>query len=245
MNTILIGNGYWGNIIKPKLEKLTILKSITNSNTKLDQLKLDDIDYVFVCTPTKTHYNICRDLIIGGNNIFCEKPFTGDYEKAIELYELSFEYNVNIFIDNIFLYRPEILDINDNFNSIKFIWNKNDINHKENILDSLLYHDIYILISKSDDNWEIIDKYVDDETLNLKMVNGTKNCSFIYNRKSTHKEKLIIVDGDIIDLSNPKNDPLSETILDIKNENIDFKSNKDITIKTLKIIKNINDFNIL
>jgi len=114
--------------------------------------------------------------------------------------------------------------------------------------DNVLMLNDDIEINSSD----IFDKLDILESIELIKLNNSFS-NFIVNRRvidyvGWFDEKLLGFgeeDGDIIDLSNPKNDPLSETILDIKNENIDFTSNKDITLKTLKIIKNIYDFNIL
>ena len=112
MKTILIGNGYWGNIIKPKLEKYTDLIEVLDSKSDIDSILSinNDIDMVFICVPTISHYDLVKKCIEHKKNIFCEKPFTGDYEKAKELYEMADSFGVNIFVDNIFLYRKELID---------------------------------------------------------------------------------------------------------------------------------------
>ena len=78
MNVLLIGNGYWGKIIKFKLDKLCCLKNILASDDNIEcYLKTNkDIECVFVCTPTDTHYEIVNYCIKNGiKKIFCEKPF--------------------------------------------------------------------------------------------------------------------------------------------------------------------------
>jgi predicted dehydrogenase len=90
MKTLLIGNGYWGSIVKNKLESQTNLLYVANSKDNIDDiLNRFDVDYVFVCTPTNTHYEIVKKCISHHKNIFCEKPFTGDFIKANELYKMA------------------------------------------------------------------------------------------------------------------------------------------------------------
>ena len=98
MKTLLIGKGYWGSIVKSKLEILTDLIYVANSKDDLDEiLTRFDVDYVFVCTPTNTHYEITKKCISHYKNVFCEKPFTGDFSMAKELYEMSEKNNINLF----------------------------------------------------------------------------------------------------------------------------------------------------
>ena len=73
MKTGLIGNGYWGSIVQQKLELLSDLKFIANSKTDLSSI-IHDVDIVFICTPTPTHYDIVKFCLMNDKHIFCEKP---------------------------------------------------------------------------------------------------------------------------------------------------------------------------
>lgn len=242
MKTLLIGNGYWGNIVKSKLEILTDLVFVADSKTDIN-LIIDnyEIDYIFICSSTKSHYEVVKKCIAKNKDIFCEKPFTGNIDESIELYKLSINNNTKIYVNNIFLYRKEFLDINKSFKEIKFIWNKLDENYNESLYDSLFYHDLYMLIELTDDNWIISEKNINDKKLYIEMFNGDKVAKFQYDRTINKKEKIIIVDDNIIDFSNPINDPLSDIIINIINNNINYDYNKDITLKTLKFIKKIKN----
>lgn len=243
MKTLLIGNGYWGNIIKAKLELLTDLVFVADSKSDIDDILINNhIDYIFICSSVESHYEITKKCINYKKNIFCEKPFTGNLKKAIELYNLALKNNVNIFVDNIFLYRNEILNIkNKSFEKIQFIWNKKDPLCKENLLDNLMYHDIYLLVEMTNSNWSLLDIDINDSLLNIKMVNNSMIADFNYNRNFDKKEKLIIIDSLITDLSNPTNDPLFEIITKIINNDIDYTYNKKTTLETLKILQNIKN----
>jgi hypothetical protein len=244
MKTLLIGNGYWGSIVKSKLEVQTDLLYIANSKDNLDDiLSKFDVDYVFVCTPTETHYDIVKKCISHHKNIFCEKPFTGDFIKANELYKMAEKNNVKIFVDNIFLYRNEYTNIvNKKFNSIKFTWNKYEEVFKENLFNTLLYHDIYLLLELSNNDWEVNYCNVSEDKLSLSLINNNLTSEFSYDRTYLNgKEKKIIIDDVLINFSNPLNDPLSEIINDLKNNNIEFNDNKKITLKTIKLLNKIQN----
>lgn len=245
MNTILVGDGYWGNIVKNKLKKHSNLISVLNSKSNIDEIiKSNKIDFAFVCTNTSSHYEVVKTIINNNINVFCEKPFTGEYKRAKELFRLSGEKNVKIYVDNIFLDRDEIINIDkdmiDKSNDISFIWNKHDMNIKENLINSLLYHDLYILLSLVNDKLDVVSFQLNDYKLNLTLKTYNKTIKFLYDRNSTIKEKLIIIDGISINLSTPKNDPLEGIITKIvKNDYINYLNNEKITIDTLKCVNKI------
>lgn len=244
MKTLLIGNGYWGSIVQSKLITQTDLLYTANSKDDIDDiLNKFDVDYVFVCTPTDTHYDIIKKCINHRKNVFCEKPFTGDFNKAKELYEISKKNNVNIFVDNVFLYRYEFINIqNTTFTNIKFIWNKYENIFKENLLNRLLYHDLYLLLSLSNNDWSVKSCNIFEDKLSLSLVNNDLSSEFNYDRScKDKKEKMLIIDNNIIDFSNPLNDPLSEIINNLKNNNIDFNDNKKITLNTIKLLNKIQN----
>jgi len=238
MNTLLVGNGYWGNIIKQKLEKITNLIDILDSKSDLEYyLNNYEIDFVFVCSSTSSHYDIVKKCILYKKNVFCEKPFTGDYNKAKELIELSKKNKTKIFIDNIFLYK-NIIYKNIN-NKIIFVWNKYDLNLRENLYDSLLYHDIYLLLmiySNFNISEFIITKIKDTSTELVINLSGDINIEFLINRNKDKKEKKIYIDDYVLDFDNYKTDTLKEIILKINNGDIDYEFNNNITLNTLNIL---------
>ena len=134
------------------------------------------------------------------------------------------------------------MNIDKKISNISFIWNKYDKN-KESILDRLLYHDIYMLLSLTSDEWEITKCSYTKDDLDMEMINGNMISTFKYDRNYDGKEKRIIIDGHVIDFSNPMNDPLQESILKIINNQVDYEFNKKLTLSTLSLtekVKNIN-----
>ena len=240
MKTGLICKGYWGSIVQKKLELLSELKFIADSKTDLSKI-IDDVDMVFVCTPTPTHYDIVKFCLMNNKNIFCEKPFTGSYRKALELFSLAQRNRLNIAIDHVFLYRDEYQKTFDG-NVIKFIWNKPEI-IKQNIIDSLLYHDLYMLIdiTKCFD-WEIQSKIISNEELYLKLTSNGRYVDIKYNRNCTYKEKQIIINNSVLDFSIPINDALYTMIQKISEKSFDYTNNNDLCLKTLNLKEKIFNF---
>lgn len=244
MRTLLIGNGYWGSIVREKLEKQTQLVYVANSKDNIDDiLERYDVDYVFVCTPTETHYDIVKKCITHHKNIFCEKPFTGDFFKANELYNMSEKYGIKLFVDNIFLYRNEYVNIKKKpLNKVNFVWNKYEDPFKENLFNTLLYHDLYLLLGLSNNDWFIDHCKVSEDKLTLSLIGGNLKTEFNYDRTYLGgKEKKIYIDDLLINFSNPLNDPLSEIINDLVNDNVVFNNNKEITLKTIKLLNKIQN----
>ena len=87
--------GYWGSVVKKHLETLTELKFVANSKTDISEM-IQNVDMVFVCTPTHTHYDIVKFCLLNNKDVFCEKPFTGSYDKAISLFDLAKSNKLNI-----------------------------------------------------------------------------------------------------------------------------------------------------
>jgi virulence factor len=86
--TVLVGNGYWGSKIHEKLLKVSDVLSVQSSKNYNPNL-FENADWVFVATPIASHYDIVKDCIIKGINVFVEKPFASSVAKASELIELA------------------------------------------------------------------------------------------------------------------------------------------------------------
>lgn len=51
----------------------------------------DKIDFVSVCTPNYVHYEVCREFLLAGVNVVCEKPLCFEVSEAEELCRLAKE----------------------------------------------------------------------------------------------------------------------------------------------------------
>jgi len=236
MNSILFGNGYWANIVKKKIIGLTNLVAVVDSNTSYN---LGNIDIAFICSSTDSHYHIIKDCLDSNiKYLFCTKPFTGNYDKAKELFDKATQKGISIFVDNLFLFRKEIMNIEArDMRNIHFYWEKT--NTRENLIDSLLYHDLYLLLKWSRSNkWEVTYKHISDNALLLFIDNHYQKCCFEY-RIDCINEKVIRIDDHTIYLSTPQNDPLNECITHILDDSIDYDLSKKVTLDTLRLMDNI------
>jgi len=55
-------------------------------------------DVVIIATPPQTHYQLVKEFLLANKNVICEKPFVEKKELAQELFDLSQEKNVNLFV---------------------------------------------------------------------------------------------------------------------------------------------------
>lgn len=242
MNVGLIGNGYWGKILESKLKKYFNVVFIANSETKYYN-ELDNVEWVFIATPTETHYEIVKMCLNKGLNVFCEKPLTLDIAQTNELFDLARIKKVKLYVDNIFLDRDEIRNlIKKEFKNITFKWNKKG-NFSGTLIDGFLYHDIYIMLHFMENklyDLKLNNLEYTDNTLFIDFNYGDKNIKIDYNKNSNSKSKIIKLDKNTIDLSIPNNDPLDEIVKKISDgKYIDYEYNKFLTINTIIIINNI------
>ena len=229
MKTGLVGFGYWGKIINSKLQD-----NIINP-------PFDDVDWIFIATPPKTHYNIVKEYILKNKNIFCEKPLTLDYKSSKELIDLANEKKVHLYIDNLFTLRDEIKNIKKikHLTNIEFIWLKKGP-YKDTIFNDLLYHDLYLLIHllgiSNIDDINYIEKSNNILIFTFKYNNITVKIN--YNRDwDGQKTKIIKMDNNIIDLSIPQNDPLQESINMCLLNKADFEYNHYLSLETIKLLE--------
>ncbi len=49
---------------------------------------IDEVDAVLIVSPTKFHFEICKEVIKAGKHVFCEKPVTENLSQSLELLEM-------------------------------------------------------------------------------------------------------------------------------------------------------------
>ena len=69
----------------------------------------DQIDVVYVSTPTKFHYEHIKQCIIADKNVICEKPMVETEEQALELMQLAREKNL-LLLDALWTMYMPIID---------------------------------------------------------------------------------------------------------------------------------------
>jgi hypothetical protein len=156
MNCVIIGIGYFGNILKSKLENLGYsVNTVDPYNEDADYASIDDIDFSseyrwFVTTPASTHHSILLKLFSKNvKNIWVEKPICPSLEDTLDIFSKK--------PDDTFLYCDFTWL---QHNSIKNLGNCKDVKHIEmkwlnngsmipkdvNIVEDLAIHPISILM---------------------------------------------------------------------------------------------------
>ena len=222
MNTGLIGTGYWGKILKSKLERISTLHFSYNSKEDYKSM-LHLVDWVFIATPNSTHYEIVKYCINQRKNVFCEKPLTLTYSESFDLFRLADKNNVKLYVDDVFNYRDETAALKQIINKkdkIKVVWNR-ESNDK---LYDLLYHDLYLLYTVLGD---------------INSINWPKINHVIFDYKGCDKKHTI----NEIDFTHTErsNDALMEMLISVLHETVDYNYNRTITLFCNKVIDDISN----
>ena len=235
----LIGYGRWGKILYNKLEKFCDVKFTCRSkDTYLD--KLDDVDWVVVSTPNDAHYEIVKNCLWAGKNVFCEKPLTPTYEQSEKLFRLAKMRNVKLYVDDVQNYRK----VNYKIKKQNFIERrKNDgFNHSyyktRDLLYRLTYHDIYYIYEDiKNEKINGIDLIDNEKKLHFIVKFDNKEIEFLYDSiyegERTHNINGVSLIGE--------DDVLQDMMRKVLNDEVDFNYNKKISLFTNKVIDEINN----
>ncbi len=137
MKIAQIGVGGWGKNHARVLSQLGVLVAICDADqnkaketgqkynvnyyTSLDaMLKDENIDAVFVCTPTATHFEIATKIIQKKKSVFVEKPMTYDSQEGIQLLELAKKNGVLLTCGYIERFNPAVEGVKDFVKSKKY-----------------------------------------------------------------------------------------------------------------------------
>lgn len=128
INFGLVGYGYWGpnfarDINEAKNGQLKYCADLSEANLKKikekypsviatsdyqDILRDPTVDAVIIATPTKTHYQIVKAVILAKKHVFVEKPMCYKVEEARELVALAKSQGVKLMVGHIFLFNPAV-----------------------------------------------------------------------------------------------------------------------------------------
>lgn len=170
----VIGPGYWGKNLVRNFKELGALSAIVDSNTEQlatiskefdvdstyadinDVLCRQDIQAIVIATPAATHYQLCKDAINAGKDVFVEKPLALHVEEAEELVELARAKDRILMVDHLLQYHPaveklkEIIDAGT-LGKLQYMYsnrlNIGKLRTEENILWSFAPHDISVILS--------------------------------------------------------------------------------------------------
>ena len=186
-NVCLIGLGSWGKKVLRSLKKIKRIKNIQIIKNRKDKKKinLNNLKWVFITTPTNSHYQLVKKYLEKKINVFCEKPLTNDIKKDTELFKLAKKNKCKLYVSDI-----------ENFKKIKIkLKTKNKIirskfsNNKKGILDRLAYHDFTYLYKFSKNKKISSFKIIRQKTgeLNILTNINNKEIQLLYSLNSKNK----------------------------------------------------------
>ena len=192
-----------------------------SKDTYLD--KLDDVDWIFVATPNDTHYEIVRNCLWRGKNVFCEKPLTLTYKESEKLYEFARMGNAKLYVDDVQNFREVNWDLMK-YNLIERK-KKDKFNHSyyetKDLIYRLAYHDIYYLY-KHIKNSKIEDVILIDvkNKLHFKVKFNDITIEFDYDTNYEH-ERLHNVNGVSL-MGDGSDDPLYDMLKKVLTDDVNF-----------------------
>ena len=105
----IIGLGKWGNKIKNSIKYDVELVDPSEAN------------WIIISTPNDLHYEQVKHWLGKGKNVFCEKPLTLTLNTTKELFDLADKQKVKLYVDDIFLWRKDIIKTHQYLYGIKKI----------------------------------------------------------------------------------------------------------------------------
>ncbi|NQT35033.1 Gfo/Idh/MocA family oxidoreductase, partial [bacterium] len=173
INVAVIGMGYWGKNLVRNLYEIGVLKAVSDSDlsrsvtveekypgVEFQQdyksvLNDDNIQAVVIATPAVTHYEIAKQALEVGKDVFVEKPLALDVAQGEELISLAAQRHQILMVGHILNYHPAVIELKRLINKgtlgrIQYIYsnrlNIGKIRTEENILWSFAPHDISVML---------------------------------------------------------------------------------------------------
>jgi hypothetical protein len=139
----LIGNGTWGSKIKSNLVKIANLKFVCDSSQNyLKEIKKNKVKWVFIATPNKTHYEIVKNCLNEGINVYCEKPLCLSYLKAKKLVDLSKKRKLKLFVSDLYKFHSNKIQ---KLNFKNMVYRSKSVKGPDlEFINRFMYHDITI-----------------------------------------------------------------------------------------------------
>ncbi|MFZ5996237.1 MAG: Gfo/Idh/MocA family oxidoreductase [Nitrospirota bacterium] len=227
--TALIGLGYWGKNILRNLYELGVLHSACDADARTilerkekfpdvrytavyeDILRDPDIKAVAIAAPAVTHYDLAKQALLSGKDVYVEKPLALTVREGQEIVELAEREQRILMVGHILQYHPAVRKLKELISSgqlgrIQYIYsnrlNIGKLRTEENILWSFAPHDISVILMLLDEEpinvtalgGDYLSKGIYDTTLtSLEFRNGVKGHIFVSWLHPFKEQKLVVV----------------------------------------------------
>ncbi|HLZ41957.1 MAG TPA: Gfo/Idh/MocA family oxidoreductase [Candidatus Sulfotelmatobacter sp.] len=200
----VVGNGYWGKNLVRVFHELGSLELVCESRhesrLEVEQkygvrttpdfsvvLAHDEVDAVVIAAPAVQHYQLAKQALLAGKDVYVEKPLALSSGEGRELNELAAKNERIVMVGHILEYHPAILELKRLIRSgelgrIRYIYssrlNLGKLRTEENILWSFAPHDISVICSLLDETPESVSSH-GGSYVNPKIFDTTMTtCSF-------------------------------------------------------------------
>ncbi len=240
----VIGCGYWGKNLVRNFAELGALHTICDSSIEtLNRLETlypnvnreasfervlasKEIKGIVISTPAVLHYSMAKEALVGGKDVFVEKPLSLSVREGEELVRLAEEKDKILMVGHVFEYHPAIVKLKElvgrgELGKIRYIYssrlNLGKFRTEENILWSFAPHDISVilLLLGGEMPYEIsahggcyLNQDIADVTVTTMSFAGGVNAHIFASWLHPYKEQKLVVVGDkkmaSFDGTNPK-----------------------------------------
>jgi predicted dehydrogenase len=169
----VVGCGYWGKNLVRNMHGLGALKCVVESHPAARAnaqqvapgvpvlpdlaaaLADPDVKGIMIATPAETHFDVARQAIEAGRDVFVEKPLTTDVAQAVKLVEIAESAKRILMVGHLLEYHPAIVKLHQLIKSgelgrIHYVMsnrvNLGKIRTEENALWSFAPHDIAVIL---------------------------------------------------------------------------------------------------
>jgi UDP-2-acetamido-3-amino-2,3-dideoxy-glucuronate N-acetyltransferase len=172
-NIAVVGCGYWGRNLVRNFWELEVLRTLYDADqkktkelkslypqvgiaSKLTEVFQDDsIDGIVVSTPAEFHYEVAKEALLAGKDVFVEKPLSLRVREGKDLIALAEEKRRILMVGHLLEYHPGIVKLKEmvsagELGKINYIHstrlNLGKFRTEENILWSFAPHDISVIL---------------------------------------------------------------------------------------------------
>ncbi len=168
----VIGCGYWGKNLVRNFNQLGALATVVDTTaagralaaqlapgvevtSSVAQGLAAGIAGVVIATPAETHYDLARQALEAGKDVFVEKPLALTYEQGARLVRLAEERERILMVGHVLEYHPAILRLHELVRSnalgkVQYIYSNRlslgKVRREENILWSFAPHDVAVIL---------------------------------------------------------------------------------------------------
>jgi UDP-2-acetamido-3-amino-2,3-dideoxy-glucuronate N-acetyltransferase len=168
----VVGAGYWGKNLVRNFHELGVLETVCDINPEVldgfrrkyavettqhlkEILSNPAIDAVVIAAPASHHYQLVKESLHAGKDVFVEKPLALRTTEAQELVDLAHRQDQILMVGHILLYHPAIVELKrlisgGELGKIQYIYssrlNLGKLRTEENILWSFAPHDIAAIL---------------------------------------------------------------------------------------------------